>query len=62
MEREFDMTDLGLMRYFLEIEISKIDQGIFICQSKYANDFLKRFKMTNLNPTPTPTSTFGPNF
>jgi hypothetical protein len=54
MEREFDMTDLGLMKYFLGIEVTQNEQGIFICQSKYANDVLKRFKMENVNPTPTP--------
>jgi hypothetical protein len=54
MEREFDMTDLGLMKYFLGIEVSQNEQGIFICQSKYANDVLKRFKMANVNLAPTP--------
>jgi hypothetical protein len=53
MKKEFDMTDLGLMRYFLGMEVSQNDQGIFICQSKYANDLLKRFKMTNVNSAPT---------
>ena len=53
MKKEFDMTDLGLMRYFLGIQVTQNDQGIFICQSKYATDLLKRFKMTNVNSAPT---------
>lgn len=48
------MFDLELMRYFLGIKVSQNDQGIFICQSKYANDLLNRLKMTNVNPIPTP--------
>ena len=54
MKKEFEMTDLGLMKYFLGIEVSQTNDGIFIFQKKYANDVLKRFKMLNCNPTSTP--------
>ena len=57
MKKEFEMTDLGLMKYFLGIEVSQTDDGIFICQTKYANDVLKRFKMLNCKPTSTPVAT-----
>jgi hypothetical protein len=53
MEREFDMTNLGIMKYFLGTEIIQNEQGIFICQSKYTNHVLTRFKMKNVNPSPT---------
>ena len=36
MKREFDMTDLGRMKYFLGIEVTQRDDGIFISQKKYA--------------------------
>ena len=36
MIHHFEMIDLGLMSYFLGIEISQIDHGIFITQKKYA--------------------------
>lgn len=36
MKKEFDMTDLGRMRYFLGIEVVQRNDGIFICQRKYA--------------------------
>jgi hypothetical protein len=35
---EFKMTYLGLMRYFLGIEVHQSKTGIFISQSKYAHD------------------------
>ena len=31
--------------------------GIFICQTKYANEVLKRFRMLNCKPTATPMAT-----
>ena len=39
------MTDLGLMHYFLGIEIRQREEGIFICQKKYTENLLKKYKM-----------------
>eukprot|EP00253_Pinus_taeda_P010659 PITA_10659 len=52
MKNEFEMIDLGSLRYFLGIEVKQIENGIFISQEKYV---LERFKMRNSKPTPTPT-------
>ena len=30
------MTDLGLMKYVLGIEVEKSEKGIFACQKQYA--------------------------
>jgi len=30
MQKNFAMTDLGKMRYFLEVEVKLCDEGIFI--------------------------------
>lgn len=57
MKSEFEMTDLGLLRYFLGIEVHQKKNGIFICQSKYVDQILKRFKMQNSKFAPTPTTT-----
>jgi hypothetical protein len=43
MKTEFEMTDLGMMKYFLCIEVNQSKDGIFICQNNYENDILKRF-------------------
>ncbi|XP_057452797.1 uncharacterized mitochondrial protein AtMg00810-like [Lotus japonicus] len=41
----FEMTDLGLMSYFLGMEIKQSKDQVFICQKKYAKEILKKFKM-----------------
>ncbi|TXG59678.1 hypothetical protein EZV62_014251 [Acer yangbiense] len=45
---------LGLMSYFLGIEVSQTDDGIFLCQKKYVGDVLKKFKMEGCKPILTP--------
>ena len=54
MKTKFEMTDLGMMKYFLGIEVTQSEDGIFINQSKYANEVLKRFRMMNCKPAVTP--------
>ena len=57
MESEFEMTDLGLMKFFLGIEVQKSESGIFISRSKYGSEVLKRFNMSNCNTALTPVKT-----
>jgi hypothetical protein len=54
MKNEFEMTDLGLMKHFLGIEVDQSDHGIFISQQKYVADVLKKLKMEKCNPVDTP--------
>jgi hypothetical protein len=54
MQFEFEMTDLGIMKYFLGIEVHQSAKGSFVCQQKYAADILKRFRMEGCNPAETP--------
>ncbi|XP_015170395.1 uncharacterized mitochondrial protein AtMg00810-like [Solanum tuberosum] len=54
METKFEMSNLGEMSYFLEMEIHQATARIFISQRKYAWDILKRFKMERCKSTPTP--------
>ena len=54
MTQEFEMTDLGPMKYFLGLEVRQEETGIFISQEKYAKDILERFKMDSCNPISTP--------
>ncbi|XP_019051696.1 PREDICTED: uncharacterized protein LOC109114080 [Nelumbo nucifera] len=52
---EFEMTDLGMMHYFLGIEVVQSTAGIFITQKKYALEILDRFQMIDCNSVGTPT-------
>ena len=54
MMRKFEMSDLGLLHYFLGLELNQNSDDIFISQRKYAIDLLNQFNMLNCKPTPTP--------
>lgn len=54
MTSEFDMTNLGLMSYFLGLEVKQHEDGIFLSQKHYAKEILKKFKMEDCNPCGTP--------
>lgn len=54
MNCEFEMTDLGIMSYFLGMEINQTSSGIFVNQRRYAVDVLKRFGMDKCKPVNTP--------
>lgn len=54
MMNEFEMSDLGLMHYFLGYEVAQNSAGIFISQKKYVREILERFQMTNCNSVGTP--------
>lgn len=51
---EFDMTDLGKMKYFLDLEALQKSSGIFICQKKHVEEMLQRFGMNQNNSVQTP--------
>ena len=53
MKNKFEMTDLGLLHFFLGLEVCQTDGGIFISQKKYAKDLLKKFGMINCKPATT---------
>eukprot|EP00253_Pinus_taeda_P024667 PITA_24667 len=55
MKEEFEMTDMGLLRYFLGIEVDQNENGIFISQAKYLNEVLGRFNMQECKAAITPT-------
>ena len=55
MKNEFEITNLGLLKYFLGIEVKQMHDGIFIFEEKYSRQILERFKMQNNKATPTPT-------
>ncbi|XP_070023045.1 uncharacterized mitochondrial protein AtMg00810-like [Nicotiana sylvestris] len=54
MSREFEMTDVGLMSYYLGLEVKQMEDGIFISQESYTKEILKKFNMLDCNPVNTP--------
>eukprot|EP00253_Pinus_taeda_P032203 PITA_32203 len=51
---EFKMKDLGLMHYFLGMELWQIDEEIFLGQRKYCIEILRRFGMEDCKAVSTP--------
>jgi hypothetical protein len=51
---EFEMKDLGLMHYFLGLEVWQSLERIFLNQGKYAVEILKIFDMLESKPMNTP--------
>ena len=51
---QFEMKDLGELKYFLGIEVAYSRQGIFISQRKYILDFLKETGKLGCKPTGVP--------
>jgi len=54
LSREFEMKDIGLMHYFLGLEVWQRDGEIFLNQGKYIVDILKRFNMLDCKSMATP--------
>ncbi|WVZ58348.1 hypothetical protein U9M48_008627 [Paspalum notatum var. saurae] len=57
MAKEFEMSMIGELTFFLGFQIKQLKEGIFIYQEKYARDLLKRFKMDDCKPIETPMAT-----
>ena len=51
---EFEMKYLGLLHYFLALEVQQKTGEIFLSQGKYVRDILSKFGMTDCKPMVTP--------
>ena len=51
---EFEMKDLGMMHYFLDMEVWQSADGISLGEGKYAVEILKRFGMMDCKAMATP--------
>ena len=54
MQKEFEMSLLGELTFFLGLQISQRIEGIFIAQMKYIKEMLKKFQIEDCNPGSTP--------
>lgn len=57
LNKEYQITDLGRLNYFLRLEVSYNGTGLFLSQSIYAHDILARAHMLDAKPVLTPLST-----
>ncbi|CAL5413180.1 unnamed protein product [Camellia sinensis] len=53
LSRQFEMKDLGLLSYFLGLEISHDPSGYFLSQAKYTSDLLARAGLTDFKTAST---------
>jgi len=54
LSKEFEIKDLGHLRYFLGMKVARSKDGILISQRKYVLDLLQEIGMTNCKPAETP--------
>jgi hypothetical protein len=50
MKKKFSMSDMGLLSYYLGIEVKQEDSGITLSQTAYASKILETAGMLNCNP------------
>uniref|UniRef100_A0A251T6N3 Putative zinc finger, CCHC-type n=1 Tax=Helianthus annuus TaxID=4232 RepID=A0A251T6N3_HELAN len=54
MKKEFEMTDMGKLHYFLGMEVSYEDGNIILSQKKYMRNLLEKYRMNQCNTVSTP--------
>jgi hypothetical protein len=57
MSKEFEMSMMGELQFFLGLQIKQAKEGTFVHQAKYTKDILKKFKMDVSKSLLTPMST-----
>ncbi|XP_014502233.1 uncharacterized protein LOC106762706 [Vigna radiata var. radiata] len=54
LDNQFQIKDLGELKYFLGFEVDRSKKGIHLCQRKYALDILEETGMLGSKPSSTP--------
>ena len=57
LQDAFAVKDMGLVRYFLGINVRRTSAGFFLSQASYAEDLLERAGMANCKPVAMPVDT-----
>jgi hypothetical protein len=57
MSREFEMSMMGELQFFLGLQIKQSKEGTFVHQVKYTKDIVQKFKMEDSKAMTTPMST-----
>ncbi|XP_065634202.1 uncharacterized mitochondrial protein AtMg00810-like [Quercus suber] len=56
MQAKFEMSMIGELTHFLGLQIRQQDSGIFLSQSKYAKNLVKKFGLESASSVRTPMS------
>jgi hypothetical protein len=57
MSREFEMSMMGELQFFLGLQIKQSKEETFVHQVKYTKDIVRKFEMEDSNAMTTPMST-----
>ncbi|GKB20824.1 putative ribonuclease H-like domain-containing protein, partial [Tanacetum coccineum] len=60
MHKKFQMSSMGELTFFLGLQVTQKDDGIFISQDKYVDEILKKFGFSTVKTTSTPMETSKP--
>jgi hypothetical protein len=59
MAKEFEMSMIGELSFFLGLQIKQMKERTFVSQTKYIKDMLKKFGMEDAKDITTPMGTSG---
>ncbi|GKD73442.1 putative ribonuclease H-like domain-containing protein [Tanacetum coccineum] len=60
MHKKFQMSSMGELTFFLGLQVTQKDDGIFISQDKYVDEILKKFGFLTMKTASTPMETSKP--
>ncbi|GJZ37340.1 putative ribonuclease H-like domain-containing protein [Tanacetum coccineum] len=60
MHKKFQMNSMGELTFFLGLQVTQKDDGIFISQDKYVDEILKKFGFSTVKRASTPMDTSKP--
>ncbi|GKB56482.1 putative ribonuclease H-like domain-containing protein [Tanacetum coccineum] len=60
MHKKFQMSSMGELAFFLGLQVTQKDDGIFISQDKYVDEILKKFSFLIVKTASTPMETSKP--
>ena len=57
MQSKYEISMMGELTYFIGLQVSQRNDGIFICQSKYLRDLLKKYGLEDASTAKNPMAT-----
>lgn len=57
MQKEFEMSMVGELNFFLDLQVKQLDNEMFISQSQHAKNLVKKFGLEKVKLVKTPMGT-----